>query len=82
MVNAILFIKSEKAQYSQKQCTCCKRQEEPATYSRSAVLFELYGEVFPESVHILGMLVFYRLMCMVCGREGPDVEFKVRLLSQ
>ena len=24
----------------------------------------------------------YRLICIVYGGEGPDVEFKVRLMSQ
>ena len=37
---------------------------------------------FFKTVHILGMPVLYRLICMVYGREGPDVEFKVRLMSQ
>ena len=37
---------------------------------------------FPESVHILGMLVLCRLICMVFGRGSPGVEFKVRLMSQ
>ena len=55
-------------------------QLEPADYSRSAVLYS--SEVFPKSVHILGMLVMYRLICMVCGREGPGVEFKVCQISQ
>ena len=37
---------------------------------------------FPKSVHILGMPVLYQLICMVCGREDPGVEFKVRLISR
>ena len=38
---------------------------------------------FSDSVHFLGMPVLYRLICMVCGLEGPCVEFfKVRLMSQ
>ena len=37
---------------------------------------------FPESVHILGMPVLSELICMVCGREGPGDEFKVRLMSR
>ena len=59
----------------------CGRQKEPAAYSWSAVFYELYSEAFPKSVHILGMPVLYQLMCMICGREGPGVEFKVRLIS-
>ena len=27
------------------------------------------------------MPVLYQIICMVCGREGPGVEFKVRLVS-
>ena len=46
------------------------------------IVYQLNSEVFPKSVHILGMLELYRLICMVCGREGPGVEFKVRLMSQ
>ena len=46
------------------------RLKEPADYSWSAVLHSLYSEVFPKSVHILGMLLLYRLICMVCGREA------------
>ena len=38
--------------------------------------------VFPKFVHILGMLVLYRPILMVCGREGTGVEFKVCLMSQ
>ena len=38
---------------------------------------QLYSEVFPKSVHILGIPVFCALICIVCGREGPTVEFKV-----
>ena len=37
---------------------------------------------FPKSVHILGMPVLYRLICKVCGREDPGVEFKVCLISR
>ena len=46
------------------------RLKEPADYSWSAVLHSLYSDVFPKSVHILGMLLLYRLICMVCGREA------------
>ena len=35
------------------------RLKEPADYSWSAVLHQLYSEVFPKSVHILGMLLLY-----------------------
>ena len=42
----------------------------------------LYREVFPESVHILRMLMLYRLICMVCGCEGCGVKFKVHLMSR
>ena len=54
----------------------CGRQKEPATYSWSAAL-----ETLPNSVHILGMLVLYWLICMVCGHKGPGIEFKVCLMS-
>ena len=37
---------------------------------------------FPISVHIFGMPVSYPLICMVCGREGPGVEFGVCLMSR
>ena len=60
----------------------CERQKEPATYSWSAALSLLYSKVFPDSVHILGMPVLYRLICVVCGREGPGVEFMVCLTSR
>ena len=46
------------------------RLKEPADYSWSAVLHSLYSDVFPKSVHILGMLLLYRLICMVYGREA------------
>ena len=55
---------------------------EPAAYSWSAVLYELYSRVFPESVHILGILMLYRPICLVCDHKGPGVEFKVCLMSQ
>ena len=55
-------------------------QDEPPDLSWSAVLHELYNEVFPESVLILGMSVLYQLICMACGCKGPGVEFKVRLM--
>ena len=38
-------------------------------------------DFFPDSVHLLGIPVLYRLLCMVCGREGPGVEFKARLIN-
>ena len=38
---------------------------------------------FPKAVHLLAMLLLYRLTCMVCGREGRGVEFKQEsLMSQ
>ena len=58
----------------------CGGQDEPPDLSWSAVLHELYNEVFPESVLILGMSVLYQLICMACGCKGPGVEFKVRLM--
>ena len=60
----------------------CGQQKEPAIYSWSASLFLLYSWIFSRSVHIP---VLYQLICMVwmvCGLEGPVVEFKVRLMSQ
>ena len=33
---------------------------EPAAYSWSAVLYELYSGVFPKSVHILEILMLYQ----------------------
>ena len=45
--------------------TCCKRQEEPATHFWSAVFYELHGEVFPESVHILGGLASLTFLQLV-----------------
>ena len=47
---------------------------EPANYSWSAALYKLYNEVFPKSVHILGMPVLYQLKSVVCDREGPGVD--------
>ena len=41
----------------------CRRQEELAAYSWSAALFYCI-------VHILRMLMLYRVICMVCGCEG------------
>ena len=38
---------------------------EAAAYSWSAVLYEMYSRVFPLSVHILGILMLYRLIYMV-----------------
>ena len=38
----------------------------------------LCREIFPGCVHILQMPVLHQVICMVCGREGPGVEFKVR----
>ena len=40
-----------------------------------------YSEVFAKSVHILGISSFCQPICMICGREGPGVEFKVHLMS-
>ena len=37
---------------------------------------------FSRTVHLLAMLLLYRLTRMVCGREGRGVEYKVRLMSQ
>ena len=37
---------------------------------------------FPKSVHILGILMLYQLICIVCDCEGPGAEFKVHLMSQ
>ena len=37
---------------------------------------------FPKTVHLLAMLLLYRLTRMVWGREGRGVEYKVRLMSQ
>ena len=60
----------------------CGQQKEPAAYSWSAALYKLCREIFPVCVHILQMPVLHQVICMVCGREGPSVEFKVRLMSR
>ena len=39
-----------------------------------AALYKLYNEVFPKSVHILGMPVLYQLKSVVCDQEGPGVD--------
>ena len=44
------------------QILYCGQQEESADYSWSAVLYKLYSEVFPKSVHILGIPLLYQLI--------------------
>ena len=55
----------------------CRQQEEPTDYWL-AVLSKMCNEVFPKSVHVLGIPLLYQLIWMVCGPEGPGVECKVR----
>ena len=44
--------------------------------------FLVYSAGFAKSIHFLGMLLFFQLLCAVCGREGPSVECKVQLHHQ
>ena len=52
----------------------------PQTVLGQWYIINCIARFFPESVHILGMPVLSQLICMVCGREGPGDEFKVRLM--
>ena len=51
-----------------------ENKSKPADYSWLAALYKLYNEVFPKSVHILGMPVLYQLKRVVCDQEGPGVD--------
>ena len=49
---------------------CGRAKFEPAVVflvEWSAALFECIAGFFPKSVHILGVLLFFQLICMVCG---------------
>ena len=40
----------------------------------SRVYKRVYNAAVTKSVHILGMLLFFQLICLVCGRKGSGVE--------
>ena len=60
---------------------CDKRSPQPSLDLVGGTLLTVLQD-FSRSVHILGIPVFFRLICLVSGHEGPGVEIKVRVISR
>ena len=58
-----------------------KRSPRPNLDLVSSTLLTVQRDL-SQSIHILGVAMFFRLICVVCGRKGPGVEFKVRMMSR
>ena len=48
----------------------------------SAAIYKLYSEVFPQSIHILGMPLFYVLICMRCRLRAVPLQSVKSFLAE